>query len=284
MGNVCPTNCKKISKQIFTVIRSILKMVETQKNNKLKSIFKFIAIAVVVAGLIVVAKVLGITDYINTLLQNTLTWIDSIGIWGPIVFTLIYIVASVALISGAILTLGAGVIFGVGQGSIFVSIASTLAATVAFLIGRYFLRGWVSKQIESQPKFKAIDKAVAKEGWKIVGLTRLSPIFPFVFLNYAFGVTQVSLRDYVVASWIGMMPGTVMYVYLGSLAGDLATLGAGGAESNSTITWIIRIVGFIATAAVTVFVTKIAKKALDEQLAGETDSSPQDFASEVSKN
>ncbi|MBP0021531.1 MAG: TVP38/TMEM64 family protein [Cyanobacteria bacterium SBLK] len=250
-------------------------MVETQKNNKLKSILKFIAIAAVVAGLIVAAKFLGITEYINTVLQNTLTWIDSLGIWGPIVFTGIYIAASVALISGAVLTLGAGVIFGVVQGSIYVSIASTAAATVAFLVGRYFLRGWVSQQIESQPKFKAIDKAVAKEGWKIVGLTRLSPIFPFVFLNYAFGVTQVSLQDYVLASWIGMMPGTVMYVYLGSLAGDLATLGAGGGEGNSTITWIIRIVGFIATAAVTVFVTKIAKKALDEQLQGETDSSPQ---------
>ena len=248
-------------------------MVETQKNNKLKSIFKFIAIAVFVAALIVVAKVVGITEYINTVLQNTLTWIDGLGIWGPIVFAGIYIAASVALISGAILTLGAGVIFGVVQGSIYVSIASTAAATVAFLIGRYFLRGWVSKQIESQPKFKAIDKAVAKEGWKIVGLTRLSPIFPFVFLNYAFGVTQVSLRDYVIASWIGMMPGTVMYVYFGSLAGDLATLGASGSEGNSTLQWAINIVGFIATAAVTIFVTKIAKKALDEQLAGETETS-----------
>ncbi|MEA5468357.1 TVP38/TMEM64 family protein [Spirulina sp. 06S082] len=258
-------------------------MVENQKNSKLKAIFKFIAIAVVVVGLIVVAKFLGITDYINTILQNTLSWIDGLGIWGPIVFAGIYIIASVALISGAILTLGAGVIFGVVQGSIYVSIASTLAAIVAFIIGRYFLRGWVSKQIESQPKFKAIDKAVAKEGWKIVGLTRLSPIFPFVFLNYAFGVTQVSLKDYAIASWIGMMPGTVMYVYLGSLAGDLATLGAGGSDSNSTITWIIRIVGFIATAAVTVFVTKIARKALDEQLVEKTDSPPQ-FAKESSKN
>ena len=225
-----------------------------------------------VAGLIIAAKQFGITEYINSALQSTLQWIESLGFWGPVAFIIIYIVAAVLLISGAILTLGAGVLFGVVKGSIFVSIASTLAATAAFIIGRYLARGWVAKQIESQPKFKAIDAAVAKEGWKIVGLTRLSPIFPFVFLNYAFGITQVSLRDYVLASWIGMMPGTVMYVYIGSLAGDIATLGA-GAEQPSSIQWAIRIVGFIATVVVTVYVTKIAKKALDSQINEQTEMS-----------
>ena len=84
-------------------------------------------------------------------------------------------------------------------------LASIAGAILAFLIGRYFARGWVAKQIENYPKFKAIDEAVAKEGWKIVGLTRLSPIFPFVVINYAFAITQVSLRDYTIASWIGML-------------------------------------------------------------------------------
>ncbi|MGH2416496.1 MAG: TVP38/TMEM64 family protein, partial [Microcystaceae cyanobacterium] len=167
-------------------------------------------------GLIIAATQFGVTEYINNTLQSILAWIDSLGSWGPVAFVIIYILAAVFLISGAILTLGAGVLFGVVKGSILVSIASTLAATVAFLIGRYLARGWVTKQIESKPKFKAIDAAVAREGWKIVGLTRLSPLFPFVFLNYAFGITQVSLKDYVLASWIGMMPGTVMYVYIGS--------------------------------------------------------------------
>ena len=244
---------------------------------------KFFLIAILITVLIVVAKQIGITNVINDALQNTLQWIDSLGYWGYLIFILIYILATVFLISGAILTLGAGLIFGVIKGSIIVSLASTLAAAAAFLIGRYLARKWVAKQIETQPKFKAIDEAVAQEGWKIVGLTRLSPIFPFVFLNYAFGVTQVSFKDYVLASWIGMMPGTIMYVYIGSLAKDLATLVAASGEDN-TIQRVLRIIGFIATLAVTVYVTKVAKKALDNQIKNETATSsdfPEDKISQV---
>lgn len=198
-------------------------------------------------------------------LQVTLAWIQDLGPWAPITFVVIYVIASVLLVSGAVLTLGAGILFGVLKGSIYVSLASTLGATVAFLIGRYLVREWVAKQIETRPKFAAVDAAVAREGWKIVGLTRLSPVFPFVFLNYAFSLTKVSLRDYVLASWIGMMPGTVMYVYIGSLAKDLAALGT-GTEGADSLQWILRIVGLIATVAVTVYVTKIAKQALNSQI------------------
>ena len=246
-------------------------MTQTKKS---EAILKLGLIAIAIAALIIAANVLGITDYINSALQSALEWIDSLGVWGPVIFIGIYILAAVALISGAILTLGAGVLFGVVQGTIYVSIASTLGATAAFLVGRYVARGWVAKRIESKPKFKAIDAAVAKEGWKIVGLTRLSPVFPYVFLNYAYGVTQVSLKDFFFASWIGMMPGTVMYVYLGSLAGNLASLATGGAEGSqaSTFQWIIRIIGFVATVAVTLYVTKIAKRALNSQIAqGDTE-------------
>ena len=115
-------------------------------------------------------------------------------------------------------------------------------------------------------RFKAIDEAVGREGWKIVGLTRLSPIFPFNLLNYAFGLTRVSLKEYFFASWIGMMPGTVMYVYIGSLAGSLATLGADSGRARTTTEWALYVVGLLATVAVTVYVTKIAKKALSEKI------------------
>lgn len=237
-------------------------MTEAAGNKKLTSILKFVAVIIVVAGVLIAAKQLGVASYLDQAIQ----WVDGLGFWGPIAFIGIYIAASVALLSGAALTLGAGAIFGIVKGSILVSIASTTAAAISFLIGRYLARGWVSKQIERQPKFAAVDKAVAKEGWKIVGLVRFSPIFPFVFLNYAFGVTQVSFRDYVLASWIGMMPGTVMYVYLGSLA-QLA----GGAADGGMAQTILKIVGLLATIAVTVYVTKIAKKALDEQVEGDLD-------------
>lgn len=199
------------------------------------------------------------------MLQQTLEWLQNLGFWAPIIFIVIYIIATVFLISGAILTLGAGAIFGLLEGLIYVSLASTLGATIAFLIGRYLARGWVSKQIDQKPKFKAIDSAVAQQGWKIVGLTRLSPLFPFVFLNYAFSITKVSLRDYVLASWLGMLPGTVMYVYIGFLAKDLASLGTTTAETDNLV-WIIRIIGFIATVAVTIYLTRIAKQALDSQI------------------
>ena len=198
------------------------------------------------------------------LLKRALDWISGLGVWGPVAFVVIYVLACVLFIPGSILTLGAGVLFGVLRGFIFVSVASTLGASAAFLAGRYLAREWVSKKIEGNAKFKAIDEAVAREGWKIVGLTRLSPVFPFNLLNYAFGLTKVSLRDYFFASWIGMMPGTVMYVYLGSLAGDLASLGAG--HKRTVGEWLLYGAGLLATILVTVYVTKIARKSLGQKI------------------
>lgn len=195
------------------------------------------------------------------LLRNALEWVNGLGTVGAIAFIGIYLLATVAFFPGSILTLGAGVVFGVGLGSLYVLIGATLGATAAFLVGRYLARGWVSQKIAGNLKFRAIDEAVGREGFKIVLLTRLSPIFPFNLLNYAYGVTGVSLKDYVLAS-IGMIPGTIMYVYIGSLAGSIATLGAGTQPTNPGVQWAIRIMGFIATVAVTVYVTRIARKAL----------------------
>ena len=113
---------------------------------------------------------------------------------------------------------------------------------------------------------KAIDEAVGKEGFKIVLLTRLSPVFPFNLLNYAFGVTGVSLKDYLLG-FVGMIPGTIMYVYLGSLAGNCALIGTANQPKNLAIQWTLRIIGFVATVAVTLFVTRIARKALEEKVS-----------------
>lgn len=200
------------------------------------------------------------------LLQNALQWIENLGPKGAIAFILIYIVATVAFLPGTILTVGAGVIFGVVLGSIYVFIGATLGATAAFLVGRYLARGWISKKIESNDNFNAIDRAVGKEGFKIVLLTRLSPVFPFNLLNYAFGVTGVSLRDYFFGC-IGIIPGTILYVYIGSLAGNLAMIGAENQPTNLTVKWAIRIVGLIATVAVTIYVTRIARKALENKVS-----------------
>jgi uncharacterized membrane protein YdjX (TVP38/TMEM64 family) len=216
-----------------------------------------------VAVMVVITYQLGLFQYLSDGLNNANNWILELGSWGAIAFIIIYIIATIFLIPGSALTLGAGLIFGVIKGTIFVSIGSVMGATVSFLIGRYFLRTWVEKQIDTQPNFKAMDKAVAQQGWKIVGLTRLSPLFPFVFLNYAFGVTQVSLRDFVFASWLGMLPGTVMYVYLGSLPKTAAEVSGGDID---TLKLILNIIGLIATVVVTVYVTKIAQKALEKEV------------------
>ncbi|MBI3358557.1 MAG: TVP38/TMEM64 family protein, partial [Nitrospirae bacterium] len=226
----------------------------------LSSKVKLGMVLAVFAALFVLAKYLNVQE----LLKKSLDAISGLGPLGDLIFISIYMLACVLFLPGAILTLGAGAIFGVVKGSMLVSVGSTLGATCAFLVGRYVARGWVVKKIEGNKKFKAIDEAIASEGWKIVGLTRLSPVFPFSLLNYAYGVTNVTLKDYFFASWIGMITGTVMYVYIGSLAGDVAT--AGGAKSPGIAQWAIRIIGLLATIAVTVFITKIAKKGLEKQV------------------
>ncbi|MEE8441093.1 MAG: TVP38/TMEM64 family protein [Spirochaetia bacterium] len=218
--------------------------------------------------IVLIGAVLGLGWYFDaqSYLRDVLEWIRDRGAAGVALFICVYIVATVLFIPGSILTLGAGFVYGVVLGTVWVSIASTIGATAAFIVGRYFARGWVSVKVSGSERFASIDDAVGREGWKIVGLTRLSPIFPYNLLNYAYGLTKVSLRDYFFASWIGMLPGTVMYIYIGSLAGDLATIG--GERSRSPVDWVIYGLGFVATITVTVFVTRLARKALTRSNVG----------------
>ncbi len=208
-------------------------------------------------GFIVAAKYFHVQD----LLKQSLDWVGQLGPWGAVVFIAIYILATVLFVPGSVLTLGAGAVFGVVWGSIYVSIAATLGATCAFLVGRHLARDAIARKIQGNERFAAIDRAVAKEGWKIVGLTRLSPVFAFTLLNYAFGLTRVKLGHYMLASWIGMMPGTVMYVYLGSLA-----KAASGEQTRTTSEWVLYGIGLLATIVVTLLVTRIAKKALAKKV------------------
>jgi uncharacterized membrane protein YdjX (TVP38/TMEM64 family) len=200
---------------------------------------------------------------VQDLLKQALDQFRQLGAWGAVLFIAIYVVAAVLLVPGSVLTLGAGAVFGVVWGSIYVSIGSTLGATAAFLVGRYFARDAIARKIEGNARFAAMDQAVAGEGWKIVGLTRLSPVFPFTLLNYAFGLTRVKLGHYILASWIGMMPGTVLYVYLGSLAQ------AASAERTRTPgEWALYGAGLLATLGVTIFITRLARQALAKKIAG----------------
>ena len=199
---------------------------------------------------------------LSELLHDVLKWTESLGYLSGLAFIALYIISTIAFIPATILTLGAGVVFGVGLGSLYVFVGATLGAIASFLIGRYLVRDWIGKKIAGNEKFVAIDQAVAHSGLKIVLLTRLSPLFPFNLLNYAFGITGVSLQDYAIAS-VGMLPATVLYVYIGSLASDVARIGTDN-QSTDTIKWVIRIIGFIATVAVTIYATRLARNAIAE--------------------
>jgi uncharacterized membrane protein YdjX (TVP38/TMEM64 family) len=191
-------------------------------------------------------------------------WVQGLGIWGPVVFILGYAIATVAFVPGLLLTLAAGAIFGLWRGTAYVMVGATLGAALAFLVARYGARRWIERRMTGNERFAAIDRAVAKEGRKIVFLLRLSPVFPFNLLNYALGLTRVRFVDYVVAS-IGMLPGTLLYVYSGKLAGDVAALAGGAAPvERDWKYWTLIAAGLLATVAVTAVVTRTARKALKE--------------------
>jgi uncharacterized membrane protein YdjX (TVP38/TMEM64 family) len=190
-------------------------------------------------------------------------WVDTLGFWGPAVFVAGYAAAVVAFVPGSLLTLAAGAIFGLLEGTIYVFAAATLGAALAFLVSRHLARSAVEHRLEGNERFAAIDRAVGAQGRKIVFLLRLSPAFPFNLLNYALGLTRVRFGDYVLAS-LGMIPGTLLYVYYGKLAGDVAALAGGAAVEKGTAHYALLILGLVATIVVTTIVTRIARRALAE--------------------
>lgn len=237
-----------------------------------QSKLKLLVMAIAIAGMVILSRQVDLQQ----LYQNGLITIKNWGIWAPIGYMAIYNLATLLFVPGSILTIKGGCLFGLFWGSVYVLIAATFGATFAFLIGRYFSRDWVHRQISRYPHFQAIDRAVGKEGFKIVLLTRLSPVFPFNLLNYIFGVTQVSLKDYIYAS-IGMIPGIILYVYIGTLVGNISTMNPQNLPTNTTALigqWLLQGIGLIAAIAITIYLSKIARQALKESMAeSDTDSS-----------
>jgi len=215
--------------------------------------------AVVIIGAIAALCVLPVKGW----LIQTLEWTESLGFWAPVFVVAFYVVACVLFLPGSVLTLGAGVLFGVVVGTVTVSIGSTLGACAAFVVGRTVARDWISGKVVRNEKFSAIDRAVGAQGFKIVLLTRLSPVFPFSLLNYAFGLTKIPFWQYALGSWIGMLPGTVMYVYFGAGLRSLAELSTGQVETGKAGQAFF-LAGLAATVVVTVFVTRVARRALKE--------------------
>lgn len=198
-------------------------------------------------------------------LEGLLVWIEDHRTFAWIVYVAGYVVATVLLIPGSVITVAGGFIFGLPLGVALVSAASVTGATCSFLLGRSLVREWVRQQITGLPRFEALDSATRSDGFVIVLLTRLSPLFPFNLLNYAFAITAVRLRDYFLASWIGMLPGTILYVYIGSAASDLTLITAGRIESGTAGT-VLLITGLVATAILTLLITRRATRTLKAQL------------------
>jgi uncharacterized membrane protein YdjX (TVP38/TMEM64 family) len=222
-------------------------------NNHYRTAIKWISIAVMaVSGLWAIQAL-----PLQTLMESLNQWVAELGFWGPVLFSLIYVLATICFVPGLILTLAAGATFGLAIGFATVSIGSVVGAAGAFLIARFFARRQVEKFARSNRRFAAIDQAVGIGGWKIVGLLRLSPAVPFNLQNYLYGLTSIPFWPYVLVSWIAMAPATLMYVYIGHVAGVAAS-----GEQASVARWSLIGVGFLATVVVTVYVTYLARQQL----------------------
>lgn len=194
-------------------------------------------------------------------------WVDGLGVWGPLVFAVGYVLATVAFVPGSVLTLAAGAIFGLAKGTALVFLAATTGAAAAFLVSRYVARAAVERRLAGNQRFAAIDQAIGRQGRRIVMLLRLSPVFPFNLLNYGLGLTKVRFVDYLVAS-VGMLPGTVLYVYYGKVVGDVALLAGGSAVQRGPAYYAVLGLGLAATIVVTTVVTRTARRALQEETGG----------------
>ena len=195
------------------------------------------------------------------LIPQALEAVRGLGPWAAVAFIGLYAVAAVAWVPGSVLTLASGAIFGLAWGTLLTLIGATLGASLAFLVSRYLARAALERRIGNDPRLTSMDKALGREGARLIFLLRLSPVFPFNLMNYALGLTAVRFRDYVLASAVGMAPGTFMYVYAGFAAGQVA-MSAGGAGQRGAAGYATLAVGLLATIAVTVFVTRIARRAL----------------------
>lgn len=199
---------------------------------------------------------------VDTWLKDFNQWIADLGTVGLVVFIVAYAAAALLMLPGGILTIGAGLIFGLGLGFFAVSAGSTIGASLAFLLGRSVARDKIRALTEDKPTFRQIDRAIGERGAKLIFLLRLSPVVPFNLSNYFYGLTAVKFWPYVLASWIGMMPGTLAYVYFGTLGRAAAQSATDAGPERGHLEWTLLAVGLAATLGVTIWVSKIARDAI----------------------
>ena len=226
------------------------------------AISRLVALIIIVIALFLAMRFLPVQQS----LRNFNDWVGQMGVAGIFIFIGVYAIAAVLLAPGSILTIGAGFAFGLWKGFLAASAGATLGASLAFLVGRFIARDKVEAIAKGNEKFRNIDNAIGKQGAKLVFLLRLSPVIPFNLSNYFYGLTGVKFWPYVFASWIGMMPVTFLYVYIGT-AGKAAVSAATGDEAmkHSWQYWTFMSIGLAATIIVIIWVTKIARDAVKEK-------------------
>lgn len=224
--------------------------------------------------LLVVVVALGVASRLFPLTGWTIrfvSWVRSLGAAGALVYALAYVIGTVLLVPGTPLGMGSGFLYGPVLGVLLVSPASVLAATVSFVLARFYLRDEVSARLARYPRFRQVDKAIEQHGLKVILLLRLEPLFmPFALLNYALGLTRIRLRDYVLGSWLGMLPGTITYVYAGSLLGNVAEVWSGRLPESSRLGSYLFWTGLIVRILLVIVLTRITGQALKDQPEEET--------------
>jgi uncharacterized membrane protein YdjX (TVP38/TMEM64 family) len=194
------------------------------------------------------------------------------GIWGPVVLTICFIVALLFMIPVTPISLAAGMLFGFWMGLFTVCIGSIVGPALNYFVGRKLAYGWVASLIARKRTLRAIDRAVADQGFKIVLLGRLSPFFPFGILSYVFSLSRVPFLIYLLASFLGVLPCTIAYAYLGSVANDLSDL-LEGRNQQGILEMVLLWGGLVMSVIASIYITRVAKVALDEALAA-SDSPP----------
>jgi uncharacterized membrane protein YdjX (TVP38/TMEM64 family) len=217
--------------------------------------------ALVVTAVVLVLLSLG--RLAGPLIPRFGAWVNSLGVWAPVVFIAGYIVAAVALMPGSVLSLAGGAIFGLVRGTVYVFIGGTLGAAAAFLVSRHLARAAVARRLEGNRRFVAIDRAIGSQGFKIAFLLRMTPVVPYNLVNYGLGLTSIRFAAYVAAS-AGMLPAIILYVYYGKVIGDVAALAGGIPMERDAAYYVVLGLGLAATIAVTTVITRVARRALRE--------------------
>ena len=240
---------------------------EEERKKRLSTYIKLGWLALIVLLVLVLVLVVKIQD----MLPDWLRWVEDNMAVGAFAYIAVYVAATVLLIPASFLSLAAGAIFKLWLGIVVVWTGATVGQTLAFLVGRYLLRDWVEGLAKKHPKWRAVDRALLKEGWKVILLVRLAPVLPYSAMNYILSISAVEFRAYAVMSAIGIIPGVLLFVYIGSLARNVSEVINGDRGIDGTAGLVTIVVSGVFILALIAVVGRMAKRAIAEHMVDEAE-------------